>query len=95
MYSFGVEINTMTVANGIDLHNLTITGNSWYDGKVTIAGSGTISTAGFTVSGLPTGVTGARAHVTNAVACTFGSTPVNGCTTFCPVIYNGSAWIAG
>ncbi len=38
---------------------------------------------------------GARATVTDAVACTFASTPTGGGSVVCPVMSNGSAWVAG
>jgi hypothetical protein len=61
--------------------------------------NGTVATAGYTVSGLPSSapqaVVGARAYVTDALACTFLATLTGGGSAFCPVVYNGSAWIAG
>jgi hypothetical protein len=51
----------------------------------------------FTIATLPTIplATGQTAYVTDADACTYGNTPVHTTgTIFCPVIYNGSAWIA-
>lgn len=57
---------------------------------------GTFASTGFTVATLPaTPLTGARAHVTDAAACTFGSAPSGGGSTFCPVVYDGAAWLAG
>lgn len=50
--------------------------------------------SGYTVATLPTGVTGGMAYVSDAVACTFLATPTGGAATFCPVIYNGAAWVA-
>jgi hypothetical protein len=57
----------------------------------------TNNTTGYTVATLPTGVTGARTFVTNTVACTFLGALVDagGGGVFCPVIYNGSAWVGG
>ena len=50
---------------------------------------------GFVVSTLPAAPpTGSRAYVTDAVACTFLASLTGGGSTFCPVEYNGSAWIA-
>ncbi len=49
---------------------------------------------GYTVDTLPSGVTGARVYVTDAVACTFLATPVHNGSIICPVFYNGSAWVA-
>lgn len=49
----------------------------------------------YTVSGLPSGVTGARAYVGDAVTCVFGAAPTGSGSTKCPVFYNGSAWVGG
>lgn len=52
-----------------------------------------------TVSGLstldPTPTAGDRATVSDATACTFGSAVTGGGSTLCPVVYNGSSWLAG
>lgn len=61
---------------------------------LTIKGGQAVLT-GYTVSTLPTGITGGIAYVTDAVACTFLSTLTGGGTTYCPVSFNGSAWIGG
>lgn len=59
------------------------------------AGGGYLQTSGFTVSGLGAATTkGLMTFVTDATACTVGSTPTGGASTFCPVISTGSAWIA-
>ena len=62
-------------------------------GKLDVAG--TIKTLGYTVATLPTGVVGARAYVTNALAPTFGATVVTGGAVTIPVFYNGTNWIVG
>jgi hypothetical protein len=49
--------------------------------------------AAYTVSTLPTGITGAIAYVTDAVACTFLAALTGGGSTVCPVFYNGTAWV--
>ncbi|MFW7267787.1 hypothetical protein ACMAUO_07420 [Gluconacetobacter sp. Hr-1-5] len=52
---------------------------------------------GYTVATLPTDArryTGARAFVTDATACAFLGSLTGGGSTFCPVIYSGTAWIA-
>lgn len=51
----------------------------------------------YTVATLPTGtpVAGARAWVSDAVACTFAVTPTGGGAVVCPVFYTGAAWVAG
>jgi len=62
-------------------------------GKLDVAG--TIKTLGYTVASLPTGVVGARAYVTNALAPVYGSTVVAGGAVTIPVFYNGTNWIVG
>ncbi|GAA4478301.1 hypothetical protein GCM10023157_12550 [Gluconacetobacter asukensis] len=52
---------------------------------------------GYTVVTLPTDArryAGARAYVTDATACTFLGSLTGGGATFCPVIYNGTSWVA-
>ena len=56
--------------------------------------SGTINTNGYTVATLPTGAQGMRAYVTDATSCSFLGSLTGGGSTFCPVVYNGSAWVA-
>jgi hypothetical protein len=51
--------------------------------------------AAYTVGTLPTGITGGEVYVTDAVACTFLSTPTGGGSIKCPLFYNGSAWVGG
>jgi hypothetical protein len=70
-------------------------GNTTDPGAGNLSVSGTINTKGYTVATLPTGVTGARAYVTNALAPAFGSTVSGGGTVTIPVFYNGSNWIVG
>jgi hypothetical protein len=54
-----------------------------------------INFKGYTVAGLPTGTTGDRAYVTNALSPVFGATVVGGGSVVVPVFYNGSNWIVG
>jgi hypothetical protein len=68
-------------------------GTSSPTGKLDVAG--TIKTLGYTVAALPTGVTGARAYVTNALTPVFGATVVAGGAVTIPVFYNGTNWIVG
>ena len=68
-------------------------GTSSPTGKLDVAG--TIKTLGYTVATLPTGVVGARAYVTNALAPTFGAIVVTGGAVTIPVFYNGTNWIVG
>ena len=60
-------------------------------GNLSVAG--TTKTAGYTVATLPTGVTGMRAYVTNALAPSYGATVVGGGAVTIPVFYNGTNWI--
>ena len=62
-------------------------------GKLDVAG--TIKTLGYTVATLPTGVVGARAYVTDALAPVFGATVVTGGAVTIPVFFNGTNWIVG
>jgi hypothetical protein len=70
-------------------------GNTTDPGAKNLSVSGTINTGGYTVATLPTGVTGARAYVTNALSPVFGSTVAGGGAVTVPVFYNGSNWIVG
>lgn len=63
-----------------------------------INAGGVIIRNAYTVSTLPSTagagkVTGAMAYVTDAVACTFLATLTGGGSTYCPVGYNGTAWV--
>ena len=64
------------------------------DGVGNLSAAATVNTGGYTVATLPTGKTGARAYVTDAVTCAYPASLTGGSSTFCPVIYNGSAWVA-
>jgi hypothetical protein len=57
--------------------------------------NGPLTTAGYTVSTLPTGVTGARAYVTDALSLAFGVAVTGGGAVTIPVFYNGANWIVG
>jgi hypothetical protein len=51
---------------------------------------------GYTVATLPAAPPqGSRAFVTDAVVCTFLASLTGGGSAFCPVTYNGSAWVGG
>lgn len=57
---------------------------------------GTYAGIGYTVAALPSSpLTGARAYVTDATACTFQGSLTGGGSTFCPAVYDGSAWKGG
>ncbi len=62
-----------------------------------IANSGPTAPAlqGFTVANLPASgnVVGQQVYVTNATACTSGSSPTGGGSTFCTETWNGTAWV--
>ena len=49
----------------------------------------------YTVATLPAPVNGMRAAVSDALAPTFLQPVVGGGTVYCPVVYNGSAWVCG
>jgi hypothetical protein len=57
--------------------------------------NGPIRAKGYTVATLPTGVVGARAYVTDALAPTFLGTLTGGGAVTAPAFYNGTAWVAG
>ena len=72
---------------GVSIGNLTDAGA----GNLNI--NGTVKTGGYTVAGLPAGVTGARTYVTDALAPSYGATVVGGGAVTIPVFYNGTNWI--
>ena len=58
--------------------------------------SAPVQTGRYTVATLPTGqAAGSRAYVTDATAPTFLGALTGGGTVGCPVIYNGTTWVAG
>lgn len=60
---------------------------------LTIKGGQAVLAGPYTVATLPTGITGGMAYVTDAVACTFLATLTGGGSAFCPVVFNGAAWV--
>jgi len=60
-----------------------------------IASGNVLGTAVYTVATLPGGTQGDRTAVTDATTCTFNSGVTGGGATFCPVIFNGTAWVGG
>ena len=61
-----------------------------------VVANGVVSTAGYTVATLPTGMpTGSRAYVTDALTPTALSAVTGGGAVVVPVFYNGSSWIVG
>ena len=73
--------------------------NDTYFTRGAIAGAmnvnGTISTAGYTVAGLPAGVTGKRAYVTDQLtSCpVLSGTFTGGGAVVCSAFYNGTSWV--
>ena len=65
--------------------------NAYFSGVVN---TGQISTTGYTVATLPTGVVGMRAYVTDALAPIYLGTLTGGGAIKCPVFYNGTAWVS-
>jgi len=89
IYAGGSERARVFTSGGVSI------GNTTDPGATNLSVSGTINTSGYTVATLPTGVTGARAYVTNALTPTFGATVVGGGAVTIPVFYNGTNWIVG
>ena len=54
----------------------------------------TLSTGGYTVATLPTGVVGDRAYVTDATAPVYNAALTGGGAVVVPVFYNGAAWVS-
>jgi hypothetical protein len=79
--------STIQVAS-LDPSSLTLSGSE------ALVVPGTIRPGGYTVATLPVGAIGQMAYVTDAVSCTFLTAPRGGGSAFCPVTYNGSAWVA-
>lgn len=71
-------------------------GTTAADVGLTVAG-GVAVTHGYTVSELSglSPVAGARAHVTDAVSCTFLGALIGSGSVVCPVFYNGASWVGG
>ncbi len=90
-----IERMRISAAGGVSIGNITDPGATNLNVTGTIVSAKTLNTGGYIVATLPTGVTGARAYVTNALAPTFGATVVTGGAVTVPVFYNGSAWIVG
>jgi len=60
--------------------------------KITM--TGTIELKSYTVATLPTGVEGATAYVTDAIAPIYLGALTGGGTVKCPVFYNGTIWVS-
>lgn len=96
---FAPNINDLTTGIGAQASgNISLTTGAAERVRVQSTGmfmqSGLLGLKSFTVAGLPTGVTGGMAYVTDATTCTFATAPTGGGSTFCPVVYNGATWQA-
>lgn len=63
--------------------------------QATLDVNGTMMTECVTVATLPAGKKGMRHCVTDSAACSFLGALTGGGSTFCPVVYNGAAWVGG
>ena len=62
----------------------------------TITAAAGVVTSASTVAGLPVSpVAGQRGFVTDAAACAFNATVRGGGAAACPVVFDGTAWVAG
>lgn len=87
-----VSSDLWALAYGANETNLGTSVFSW--SPTSLIATVPIKRAGYTVATLPASPgTGAMAYVTDAVACTFLGALTGGAAAFCPVIYNGSAWV--
>lgn len=80
--------NNVIIGNGIGAIQAHHDGNNW-------ALVGAVSTSGYKVAALPTGVIGMKTYVTDALAPVALASIVGGGGVTCPAFYNGVAWIVG
>lgn len=95
-----IDISGVTGPTGTNLVNAGNNSIIFRAGNTTIfnaAPTGQIVLSqGFTVSTLPSGLTGGRAYITDATGATgFGVTPTGGGHTVLPVFSNGAGWVLG
>lgn len=76
----------------VDTLTVTKIAATTFTGKVTL--SNPINLMGYTVAGLPAGVIGEVAYVTDALAPAFLTAVVGGGAIVAPVFYNGTNWVA-
>lgn len=96
--TFQVSVTGIGAGNSIILMNPMVFANeiSPYNPNPVPALRQALAFAEYTVATLPTGMpSGSRAVVTDATAPTFLGALTGGGTVTCPVIFNGSAWVAG
>ena len=85
---------TIRPGAGTDASSIGTSGNKWVNAYFSgVVNTGQISTTGYTVATLPTGVVGMRAYVTDALAPSYSASVVGGGAVKIPVFYNGAAWI--
>lgn len=86
--------NGLIVQGATGIGTATIRNTAALDVEGTENVNGIIIRKGYTVSTLPVApAIGAMAYVTDAVACTFLATLTGGGSAYCPVGYNGAAWV--
>jgi hypothetical protein len=83
------EVMRISTTGGVSI------GTTTDSGAGNLLVNGTIKAKGYTVATLPTGVVGARAYVTDALAPTFLTALTGGGAITAPAFYNGTAWVAG
>jgi len=102
-FSSGVDgrsgnADTVLCRGAAGVVNVALNNSCGTGGKMSMAGltmTGPLVRKGYTVATLPAAPgTGAAAFVTDAVACTFLATLTGGGAAWCPVGYNGAAWVA-
>jgi hypothetical protein len=77
-------------------HDLILRRSNIEKARLTTTGvivTGVVTTSGYTVATLPTGVVGMTAYVTNATAPTYLATVVGGGSVVTPVFFNGTNWV--
>ena len=90
-HSLGVLVNSSVVARFDTSGHLGLGVTANANTKLDV--DGPIRAKGYTVAALPTGVVGARAYVTNALAPVALATVVGGGSAVVPVFFNGTDWI--
>jgi hypothetical protein len=95
-YSGNFTGQTWTITTSTGAANFaseTVTGGLTVNGQVL---AGNLLVAVQTFATLPASpVRGERSYISDGTSCTFNSAVAGGGSTACPVVYNGSAWVAG